>query len=159
MFQETAVLKATNIHIYTLCLKLWELQVLFWNLNIIECLGLERTLKLSLFQPPCHGQGHLWLGQVVQTHPRSHVVPSLISWEKNKVMARKKRIHVSKWHGSLHSPFHQPQIPVMNHTSRLYFQIQVHRQVGRKEGKDTAKIQPKVTFSKLENWRASSGRR
>ena len=34
--------------------------------RIIEWFGLEGTLKLIQFQPPCHGQGHLPLDQVAQ---------------------------------------------------------------------------------------------
>lgn len=39
---------------------------------------------------------------------------------------------------SQYSPFHQPQIPVVHHVSRLYFQIQVHRETnGEKRRKST----------------------
>jgi len=34
---------------------------------IIEWFGLEGTLKIIQFQPPCHGQGHLPLDQVAQS--------------------------------------------------------------------------------------------
>ena len=35
--------------------------------RIIEWFGLEGTLKIIWFQPPCHGQGHLPLDQVAQS--------------------------------------------------------------------------------------------
>ena len=40
-----------------------------WLLShrIIEWFGLEGTLQIILFQPPCHGQGHLPLDQVAQS--------------------------------------------------------------------------------------------
>jgi len=34
--------------------------------RMIEWVGLEGTLKIVLFQPPCHDQGHLPLDQVAQ---------------------------------------------------------------------------------------------
>jgi len=52
------------------------LQISFWclkcyrtwiNHRIIEWFGLEVTLKISWFQPPCHEQGHLPLDQVAQS--------------------------------------------------------------------------------------------
>jgi len=39
------------------------------NHRIIEWFGLEVTLKMICFQPPCHEQGHLPLDQVAQTLP------------------------------------------------------------------------------------------
>ena len=36
-------------------------------LRIIEWLGLEGTLKITWFQPPCHEQGHLPPDQVAQS--------------------------------------------------------------------------------------------
>jgi len=41
--------------------------------RIIEWFGLEGTLKIILFLPPCHGQGHIPLDQVAQ----SPIQPSL----------------------------------------------------------------------------------
>ena len=38
------------------------------NHRIIEWFGLEGTLKIIWFQPPCHEQGHLPLDQVAQNH-------------------------------------------------------------------------------------------
>ena len=35
--------------------------------RIIEWFGLEGTLKITYFQPLCHGQGHLPLDQVAQS--------------------------------------------------------------------------------------------
>jgi len=35
--------------------------------RIIEQFGLEGTLQIIKFQPPCHGQGHLPLDQVAQS--------------------------------------------------------------------------------------------
>jgi len=35
--------------------------------GIIEWFGLEGTLKIISFQPPCHGQGHLPVDQVAQS--------------------------------------------------------------------------------------------
>jgi len=35
--------------------------------GITEWFGLEGTLKIIYFQPPCHGQGHLPLDQVAQS--------------------------------------------------------------------------------------------
>jgi len=35
--------------------------------RIIEWFGLEGTLKIIWFQPPCHKQGHLPLDQVAQS--------------------------------------------------------------------------------------------
>jgi len=35
--------------------------------RIIEWYGLEGTLKIIWFQPPCHEQGHLPLDQVAQS--------------------------------------------------------------------------------------------
>jgi len=34
---------------------------------MIECFGLEETIKGHLVQPPCNGQGHLPLDQVAQS--------------------------------------------------------------------------------------------
>jgi len=41
--------------------------------RIIEYFDLEGTLEIIYFQPPCHGQGHLLLGEVAQ----SPIQPSL----------------------------------------------------------------------------------
>ena len=35
--------------------------------RIIEWFGLEGSLKIIWFQPPCHGQGHLPLDQVAES--------------------------------------------------------------------------------------------
>ena len=43
----------------------WDIWV--ENHRITGWLGLEGTLKLIQFQPPCHGQGHLPLDQVAQS--------------------------------------------------------------------------------------------
>jgi len=42
--------------------------VSIWNFHrIIEWFGLEGTLQIISFQPPCHGQGHLLPDQAAQT--------------------------------------------------------------------------------------------
>jgi len=47
-----------------------------WYHRMTEWFGLEGTLKIIQFQPPCHGQGHLLLEQVAQ----SPVQPGLEPW-------------------------------------------------------------------------------
>jgi len=37
------------------------------NHRVIEWYGLEGTLKIIWFKPPCHGQGHLPLDEVAQS--------------------------------------------------------------------------------------------
>jgi len=53
------------------------------NHRIIEEFGLKGTLKITYFQPRCHGQGHLPLDQFAQLQPAKCVVifcssPSLL---------------------------------------------------------------------------------
>ena len=61
---------------FTVCLFIQELRATSpvvlpasppWNHRIIEWFGLEGTLKLMWFQPPCHEQGHLPPAQVAQS--------------------------------------------------------------------------------------------
>jgi len=65
--------------------------------SITESFGLEGTLKIILFQAPCHGQGHLPLDQVAQ----SPMQPGLEHFQG----------------GGIHSSSGQP-VPVPHHPHR-----------------------------------------
>jgi len=60
----------------------------------MEHFGLEGTLNIISFQPPCHGQGHLALDQVAQSpvqpgHGNEHAFPHIASitrvWEPDSI--------------------------------------------------------------------------